>query len=114
VRHAWFVRALLKHLAIGGAAVVVTAIPFAAYADSDVDNDRARELHEHGEIQALDDILRVIGAQALGDVISIDLVRVADKWVYRFQIVAGDGHRTRLEVDAGAGTVLSDLGGGGS
>ena len=105
-------RAQLKQLVIGGIAALVLAVPYAARADSDGNHDRARELYEHGEIQSLDDILRIAEARAPGDVISVDLLRLGDKWVYRFQIVASDGHRTSLDVDASAGTVLDGGGGG--
>ena len=97
----------LKQLVIGGLAAFALAMPLAARADSDGDHDRARELYEHGEIHALDDILRIVEARVPGDVVSIDLLRLGDKWVYRFQIVASDGRRTTVDVDAGAGMVLS-------
>ena len=104
--------AWLKQLAIGGVAALVLAMPAAVRADSDGDHDRARELYEHGEIHALGDILRIVEARAPGDVVSIDLLRLSDKWVYRFQIVASDGRRTTVDVDAGAASVLNGGDGG--
>jgi uncharacterized membrane protein YkoI len=99
-------------LVIGCLAALATAMPFAVRADSDGDQDRARELYEHGEIHALDDILRIVEARDPGDVVSVDLLRLADKWVYRFQIIASDGRRSAVDVDAGAGSVISEAGGG--
>jgi uncharacterized membrane protein YkoI len=86
------------------------AAPAAARADddSDHDHDRARELYEHGEIHALSDILRIVSERAPGDVVGVDLVRQGDRWVYRFQIVAFDGRRLTLDVDAKAATVMRD------
>jgi uncharacterized membrane protein YkoI len=75
--------------------------------DRDNDHDRARDLYERGEIHALADILRTVSERAPGDIIGIDLIKVGDKWVYRFQIVAADGHRMVVDVDAGAGTILT-------
>ena len=97
---------------VGGLAALVTAVPFAARADSDGDHDRARELYEHGEIHALDDILRIVEARYPGDVVSVDLLRLGDKWVYRIQVIASDGRRTTVDVDAGGGSVMSGRDGG--
>ena len=95
----------LKWLAIGLAAGLVLAVPFAAHADDDdEDHDVARELYEHGEIRALSEILPMVGKRTPGDVVAVDLVEVGSRWVYRFQVVTPDGRRVIVDVDAGAGT----------
>jgi uncharacterized membrane protein YkoI len=101
-------KAMLKRLTAAGLAVLALSMPAVVRADDDHDHDRARELYEHGEIHALSDILRIVGERAPGDVVGVDLVRQGDRWVYRFQIVAFDGRRLILDVDAKAATVMRD------
>ena len=100
----------LKRLTAAGLAAIALAMPAVTRADDDRDHDhdRARELYEHGEIHALSDILRIVRENAPGDVVGVDLVRQGDRWVYRFQIVAFDGRRLTLDVDAKAATVMRD------
>ena len=100
----------LKRLAVLGLAGLVLAMPVAARADEDDDgdHDRARDLYEHGEIKGLADILDVVRAKAPGDVVAVDLIRKANKWVYRFQVVGPDGRRKTVDVDAGAGVIMRD------
>lgn len=92
---------------------LVLALPFAARAevDDDGDHDRARDLYEHGEIKALSNILSVVRAQAPGDIVAVDFIRLGGRWVYRFQIVDADGRRRIVDVDAGAGTLMRGEGG---
>ena len=92
-------KARLKRLAL--AALALVSWPLAASAHDD-DHVRARDLFEHGEIRALVDILSVVREQAPGDIVAVDLVRSGDRWVYRFQVVAADGRRTTVDVDAQA------------
>jgi uncharacterized membrane protein YkoI len=105
-------KTMLKRLTAAGLAVLALSMPAVVRADDDRDHDhdhdRARELYEHGEIHALSDILRIVSERAPGDVVGVDLVRQGDRWVYRFQIVAFDGRRLTLDVDAKAATVMRD------
>ncbi|TJW07555.1 MAG: hypothetical protein E5W82_22840 [Mesorhizobium sp.] len=103
-------RATVKHLAVMGLVGLVLVQPLAARADDDDDDDhdRARNLYEHGQIRGLSNILDIVRAQAPGDIIAVDLIRKSNKWVYRFQIVATDGRRTIVDVDAGAGVIMRD------
>ncbi|MCA0008726.1 MULTISPECIES: PepSY domain-containing protein [unclassified Mesorhizobium] len=100
----------LKSLAILGLAGLVLAQPLAARADEDDDgdHDRARDLYEHGEIKGLSNILDIVRAQAPGDIVAVDLLRKANKWVYRFQVVGADGRRKTVDVDAGAGVIMRE------
>jgi uncharacterized membrane protein YkoI len=93
-------------LAIAGFAALALSGPMAVRADEDHDHDRARDLYEHGEIRALSEILRIVRDHAPGDIVALDLVRLGEKWIYRFQIVGPDGRRTTVDVDAEAGTVV--------
>jgi uncharacterized membrane protein YkoI len=94
VRWKWPVAAAL--------AALVALVPVAAYADEgEDDHEVARELYEHGEIKPLEDILGKLRQQSPGDVVAVDLVRVGEQWVYRFQVIAPDGHRSIVDIDAG-------------
>jgi uncharacterized membrane protein YkoI len=110
MRHAGSMKTTLKRLAVLALAGLVLAMPLAARADDDEDDDgdhdRARDLYEHGEIRGLASILNTVRAKAPGDVIAVDLIRTSDRWVYRFQVVAADGRRRIVDVDAGAGVVM--------
>ena len=96
----------LEQLAIAGFAALVLSSPMIVRAYEDHDHDRAHDLYEHGEIRALSEILRIVRDRAPGDIVALDLVRLGEKWIYRFQIVGPDGRRTTVDVDAGAGTVM--------
>lgn len=98
-------------LAALGVAALVLAAPLAVRAqDDDGDHDRARDLYERGEIEGLADIMAVVRAKAPGEIVAVDLIRAGGKWIYRFQVVAADGRRRIVDVDAGAGGVLSGEG----
>lgn len=103
----------LKCLAMVGLYGLVLAGPLAAHADGDDDgdHDRARDLYERGEIKGLSNILAVVRAEAPGDIVAVDFIRMGDRWVYRFQVVAADGRRTIVDVDAGAGVLMRSRGG---
>jgi uncharacterized membrane protein YkoI len=97
----------LKRLSVLSLAGLALAMPLAAWAvEDDGDHDRARDLYEHGEIKDLAYILDVVRAKAPGDIVAVDLIRLGSRWVYRFQIVASDGRRRIVEVDAGAGVLM--------
>ncbi|PTE06979.1 PepSY domain-containing protein [Mesorhizobium helmanticense] len=100
----------LKRLAMLGLAGLVLVQPVAARADEDDDgdHDRARDLYEHGQIRGLSSILDIVRAQAPGDIVAVDLIRKANKWVYRFQVVGADGRRKTVDVDAGAGVIMRE------
>lgn len=100
----------LKRLAMLGLAGLVLAQPLAARADEDDDgdHDRARDLYEHGEIKGLSNILDIVREQAPGDIVAVDLIRKANKWVYRLQVVGADGRRKTVDVDAGAGVIMRE------
>ncbi|TGQ05701.1 hypothetical protein EN862_030140 [Mesorhizobium sp. M2E.F.Ca.ET.219.01.1.1] len=105
-------KAVSMSLAALGVAALVMALPSAVRAqDDDDDHDRARDLHERGEIEGLADIMAIVRTKAPGEIVSVDLIRAGDKWIYRFQVVAADGRRRIVDVDAGAGGVLGDEGG---
>jgi uncharacterized membrane protein YkoI len=91
-------------------ALMGAALPQVAQADEDHDHDRARDLYQRGEIRALSDILPVVHAVAPGDIVTVDLIRLGDRWAYRFQVVAGDGRRSTVDVDARSAVILPDAG----
>jgi uncharacterized membrane protein YkoI len=95
-----------------GLLVVLAGVPVCARADGDGDHDRARELYERGAIRGLDDILRIAAAKVPGEVVAVDLVQLGDRWVYRLQIVASDGRRVIVDVDASVGSLVLEGGDG--
>ncbi|WP_027059717.1 PepSY domain-containing protein [Mesorhizobium loti] len=97
--------AALYGLALAGASAA------RAQVDDDGDHDRARDLYERGEIKGLSSILGVVHAAAPGDIVAVDFIRLANRWIYRFQVVAADGHRRIVDVDAGAGVLVRGRGG---
>jgi len=96
----------LRQLAVAGAVGLALSAAVVAHADGDRDHDRARELREHGDIRALNEILRAVNERVPGDVVAVDLVRSGDQWIYRFQVVDSGGRRTIVDVDAGVGKTL--------
>ncbi|WP_256753687.1 PepSY domain-containing protein [Mesorhizobium sp. Mes31] len=100
--------AKLKRLMVMGLIGLALVLPLAALADEDDDgdHDRARDLYEHGEIKGLAKILDIVRAQTPGDVVAVDLIRLGDKWVYRFQIIVADGRRKIVDVDADAAVII--------
>jgi len=102
--------ALIRLAALGVAALVLASPLVVRAQDDDDDHDRARDLHERGEIEGLADIMAIVRAKAPGEIVAVDLIRAGDKWIYRFQVVAADGRRRIVDVDAGAGGVLRSEG----
>jgi len=104
---------MLKRLATASLVGLVLLRPFPARADEDDDgdHDRARDLYERGEIKGFANILGVVQADAPGDIVAVDFIRMGDRWVYRFQVVAPDGRRRIVDVDAGAGVLMRGRGG---
>ena len=95
-------RVRFKWLPAIALAAFASVSPTMAVADEgEDDHEVARELFEHGEIRPLEDILAKLKHDAPGDVVAVDLVRVGDQWVYRFQVIAADGHRSIVDVVAG-------------
>ncbi|HWU32418.1 MAG TPA: hypothetical protein VN108_06070 [Marmoricola sp.] len=88
--------------AIALAAFVFVSPTMVVADEGEDDHEVARELFEHGEIRPLEDILAKLRHDTPGDVVAVDLIRVGDQWVYRFQVIASDGHRSIVDVVAGS------------
>ncbi|WP_245463486.1 MULTISPECIES: PepSY domain-containing protein [unclassified Mesorhizobium] len=54
--------------------------------------------------------MAIVRAKAPGEIVSVDLIRAEGKWIYRFQVVAADGRRRIVDVDAEVGGVKGDEG----
>ena len=108
-----WMKPILKRLATASLVGLVLLRPLHARADEDGDgdHDRARDLYERGEIRGLANILGVVHADAPGDIVAVDFIRLGNRWVYRFQVVAPDGRRRIVDVDAGAGVLMRGRGG---
>jgi uncharacterized membrane protein YkoI len=113
MRQTSLMNTILKRLAMVGLSGFVLCWPLLARADMDEDgdHDRARDLYERGEIKGLSNILSVVHAKAPGEIVAVDFIRIGDRWVYRFQIIAADGRRKVVDVDAGAGVLMRGEGG---
>jgi uncharacterized membrane protein YkoI len=94
-------------LALSLLAGLALACPPAVAADGDRDHDVARDLYQRGEIRPLADIVALVHAMVPGDIVSVDLMQAGSSWVYRFQVIAADGQRSIVDVDAKAGTILA-------
>jgi uncharacterized membrane protein YkoI len=102
----------INQWAMVASVAVALLVPVPALADEgEDDHEVARELYEHGDIRPLEDVVAKLKGDNRGDVVGIELVRIADRWVYRFQVVAADGHRSIIEVDAGSIQSSSQRGG---
>ncbi len=91
----------VRKLLVAALACLVVVRPLAVYAEDDTDHDLARDLYEQGKIKALSDILKAVTGNTPGDIVSVDLVRINDQWIYRIQVVTLDGRRVSIDVDAG-------------
>ena len=72
----------------------------------DADQDRARELVEHGVIRPLRDILERVRNEAPGDLVGVDLRRRGGRWVYGMKVLTPAGKRVEIAVDAGTMAIL--------
>ena len=79
------------------------------------DHEKAIRAVNEGEILPLDEILKKIGAEFGGRIISINL-KDNEKglfgWVYDIMIIGVDNNVKQLRVDAGTSTILSVQSGG--
>lgn len=74
----------------------------------DDDHDQALELLEQGEIHSLRDILESIAHELDGEVVSVELMQIKERWVYRLQIIDRQGNRTLVDVPANADVELDE------
>jgi uncharacterized membrane protein YkoI len=98
-----------RRLLVAVFAGLILVLPVRAFAEDDSydhDHDLARELYERGEIHSLSEILSIVQARAPGQIIGVQLDRRGNGWVYRVQVVDDQGHRTIVDVDAGAAAVI--------
>jgi len=94
VRAKWLVALAL------GAMLMGAVLP--AYADEGEDeHEVARELYERGQTASLEAVLARLRQTNAGEVVGVDLVQLGGNWVYRFQVIAPDGRRDLVDIDAG-------------
>ena len=83
--------------------------------NSERDHEKAIRAVNEGEILPLDEILKKVGDEFGGRIISINL-KDNEKglfgWVYDIMIIGVDNNVKQLRVDAGASTILSVQSGG--
>jgi hypothetical protein len=75
-----------------------------AWADR-ASHDEARRALERGEVRPLAEILQMVQAELGGEVVSVDLERKNGDWLYEFRVIAPDGRRREIYVDALSGAV---------
>lgn len=87
------------------AILIVMLAGTAALADS-IDANRVRALVERGEILALEEILRRNEATLGGRVIEIELERKKDRYLYEIKVLAPNGRKREVKIDARTGAVV--------
>lgn len=98
------VLAPLRPMIATALAVVVSAAAVAG--DGERDHERARRAVIAGEILPLSVIIERLATTHPGQVLEAELEREHGRWVYEIRLLAADGRRRRLEVDAASGRVL--------
>ena len=96
-----------KALAIG--AICLAGIgAFASASAGPVDQQRATQAVESGEILSLRVILERLESSNPGQVLEVELEQKKGVWIYELKILKTGGRLQKLKVDAKTGTVLSD------
>ena len=95
-RHAHLLALLLVLLPAAGA----VASPH------DHDHDRARAALGRGEVRPLAEILETVTTAVPGDIVEVELERERGTWVYELKVIAPDGRRLEVMVDAATGALL--------
>jgi len=90
---------------------LATAVAAGAFADEPHrrhhhDHDRARAALERGEIRPIGEILASAAGRVPGDVVEVELEREQGRWVYELKIIADDGRRLEVLIDAATATVI--------
>jgi uncharacterized membrane protein YkoI len=70
------------------------------------DQEQARQAVERGEIRPLDEILAAARKAAPGDVVALELKRKHGAWLYEIKILAAEGKRREVKVDAKSLAIL--------
>ncbi|MBV6488197.1 MAG: PepSY domain-containing protein [Pseudorhodoplanes sp.] len=86
------------------AALVVLAGTFYAQADPQ-DHEAARLAVKRGEIQSLADILNLVAGKLPGEVTAVKIERKAERWLYEFRVVDGQGRLFEVYVDGRSGEI---------
>lgn len=71
------------------------------------DHDRARAALSRGEVRPLAEILALVSTAVPGDVVEVELEREHGRWVYELKVIATDGRRLEVLVDAADGMLLA-------
>ena len=87
------------------AVLIVMLAGTAALADS-IDANRVRALVERGEILSLEEILKRNEATLGGRVIEIELERKKDRYLYEIKVLAPNGRKREVKIDARTGAVV--------
>ncbi len=90
--------ALLLAALAGGASLSVQA----------GDQELARAAVERGEIRPLDEILAAARKAVPGEVVKLELKRDDGRWFYKLRILAAEGKRREVKVDASSLAILDD------
>jgi uncharacterized membrane protein YkoI len=96
--------ALFLGLALAGAGVVTPVS-----AQGCVSTSEARAAAQAGQVAPLSQILGSIGQAVHGKVLPTpELCKSGDRYVYRINVLADDGHVVRVVVDAASGAILGE------
>jgi uncharacterized membrane protein YkoI len=70
------------------------------------DQDCALDALNRGEIRPFAEVLEAVRRQLPGQVVAVELERDDGIWIYKIKVVAEDGRRRKVEVDAKSLVVL--------
>jgi uncharacterized membrane protein YkoI len=72
----------------------------------DHDHDRARAALAGGEVRPIDEILASAAEAVPGDPIKVELEHEQGRWIYELKVIAEDGRRLEVLLDAATATVI--------
>lgn len=70
------------------------------------DQDCALDAVERGEIRSFAEVLESVRQQVKGQVLKVELERDDGLWVYKIKLLADDGRRKKIEVNATSLSIL--------
>lgn len=89
-----------------GAGLLVLLCATAQADDDRHDHDRARAALERGEIRPIGEVLASAATEVPGDVVEVELEREDGRWVYELKVIADDGRRLEVLIDAADARVI--------
>lgn len=95
----WLQALMLLVLAAG------IASPSAATRADELDQDKARQAVQRGEMRPLADILSEVRPRLPGEVVGVEIERRKGRWMYEFRVIGAEGRVYEVYVDAKSAAV---------